>query len=75
MVIELSSRGIMASAKSACKSGEVGGSYVIKAICTKPGGDIGGVRFSFGRKTTKKEIDYTIKALFEILNKLKKWYN
>jgi len=74
LVIELSSKGIMASAKSACKSGEAGGSYVIKAICSKPGGDIGGVRFSFGRTTTKKEIDYTIKSLSEILSKLKKWY-
>jgi len=74
LVIELSNRGIMASAKSACKSGEAGGSYVIKAICSKPGGEIGGVRFSFGGETTKKEIDYTIKSLSEILKKLKKWY-
>jgi cysteine desulfurase len=73
LVIELSSKGIMASAKSACKSGEAGGSYVIKAICRKPGGEVGGVRFSMGRQTTKKEIDYTVKSLSEILKKLKKW--
>ena len=65
----------MASAKSACKSGEAGGSYVIKAICSKPSAEIGGVRFSFGKTTTKKEIDYTIKVLSDILKKLKKWYN
>ena len=75
LVIELSEKGIMASAKSACKSGEVGGSYVIKAICSKKDSDIGGVRFTFGRSTTKKDIDYTIKSLIEILKKLKKWYN
>jgi cysteine desulfurase len=75
LVVELSSRGIMTSAKSACKSGESGGSYVIKAICKKPDGEIGGVRFSLGQETTKKDIDYTVKALAEILNKLKKWYN
>ena len=75
LVIELSGKGIMASAKSACKSGESGGSYVIKAICKKPGGEVGGVRFSMGRETTKKDIDYTIKALSEILRKLKKWYD
>jgi cysteine desulfurase len=74
LVIELSSKGIMASVKSACKSGESGGSYVIKAICRKPGGEVGGVRFSMGRETTKKDIDYTIKALSEILKKIKKWY-
>ena len=80
LVIELSAKGIMASAKSACKSGESGGSYVIKAICPKMQGktlqnEVGGVRFSLGRDTTKKDIDYTIKSLSEILQKLKKWYN
>jgi cysteine desulfurase len=74
LVIELSARGIMTSAKSACKSAEAGGSYVVKAIHPEISGDVGGVRFSFGRGTTKKDIDYTIKALSEILNKLKKWY-
>jgi cysteine sulfinate desulfinase/cysteine desulfurase-like protein len=64
----------MASSKSACKSGESGGSYVIKAICKKPNGDVGGVRFSMGRSTSKKDVDYTVKSLSEILQKLKKWY-
>ncbi|MFH1200717.1 MAG: cysteine desulfurase family protein [bacterium] len=75
LVIELSAKGIMASSKSACESSNTEGSYVIKAI--HPGSDpeIGGVRFSFGRKTTKSNIDYTIKVLSEILTKLKKWYN
>ena len=75
LVIELSAKGIMASSKSACKSGESGASYVIKAICKKPNGDVGGVRFSMGRSTSKKDIDYTIKSLSKILQKLKKWYN
>jgi cysteine desulfurase len=75
VVVELSEKEIMTSAKSACKSGESGGSYVIKAICPKPGSENGGVRFSMGRDTTKKDIDYTIKSLAEILKKLKKWYN
>lgn len=75
LVVELSSRGIMASAKSACKSKEAGGSYVIKAICKKPNGELGGVRFSLGHQTTKTDIDYTVQALKEILLKLKKWYN
>jgi cysteine desulfurase len=75
LVIELSERGIMASAKSACQSGESGGSYVIKAICKKPGEELGGLRFSLGRQTTKKDIDYTVKSLSEILQKLKKWYD
>ncbi len=79
LVIELSAKGIMASSKSACKSSRAEGSYVIKAICSRNGNkldsEIGGLRFSLGRDTKKEDIDYTIKTLFEILTKLKKWYN
>ncbi|MFZ1019868.1 MAG: aminotransferase class V-fold PLP-dependent enzyme, partial [Minisyncoccia bacterium] len=83
LVVELSAKGIMASSKSACKSGESGGSYVIEAIRkaqnlqgkTLQNSEIGGVRFSLGRDTAKKDIDYTVKSLFSILQKLKKWYN
>ena len=87
LVIELSARGIMASEKSACESGDGKASYVIKAIRPeiKParnafsiadagGENDGSLRFSMGRQTTKKDIDYTLKSLSEILTKLKKWY-
>ena len=75
LVIELSAKGIMVSSKSACKSLRKEGSYVIQAIRPKSDIEIGGVRFSLGRQTTKTDIDYTIKVLSEILLKLKKWYN
>lgn len=75
LVIELSAKGIMASSKSACKSGGKDGSYVIKAIRPETDSEIGGVRFSLGSKTTKKDIDHVLKSLSEILTKLKKWYN
>ncbi|OGJ05803.1 hypothetical protein A2554_03285 [Candidatus Nomurabacteria bacterium RIFOXYD2_FULL_35_12] len=87
LVIELSARGIMASEKSACESGDGKASYVIKAIRPeiKParnafsiadagGENDGSLRFSMGRQTTKKDIDYTLKSLSKILTKLKKWY-
>ena len=75
LVIELSARGIMCSSKSACKSSKAEGSYVIKAINPKLDPEIGALRFSFGKSTTKADIDYTVRALSEILTKLKKWYN
>lgn len=75
LVIELSAKGIMTSSKSACESSRAGDSYVIKAIYKKKDFKVGGVRFSFGRDTTKKEVDYTIKSSSQILTKLKKWYN
>jgi len=75
LVIELSAKGIMTSSKSACKSSRREGSYVIQAIRPESDIEIGGLRFSLGKKTTKADIDYTVKALSEILLKLKKWYN
>ena len=75
LVIELSVRGIMASAKSACNAGDGKASHVIKAINPKAKDTDGSLRFSLGRQTTKADIDYAVKALFEILTKLKKWYN
>ncbi len=75
LVIELSARGIMASVKSACKEGDGKASHVIKSINPDTKDTDGSIRFSFGRGTTKKDIDYTVKALGEILTKLKKWYD
>ena len=74
LVIELSARSIMASSKSACKSGSSEGSYVIKALRPDANSEIGGLRFSLGSDTKKENIDYTIKSLSQILTKLKKWY-
>ena len=82
LVLEFSARGIYISEKSACKSGEKAGSYVIQALHQKSGKpsickkiDGGSLRFSLGRQTTKADIDYVLKSLYEILEKLKKWYN
>ena len=75
LVLELSARGIYISEKSACKSGDGKASGVIKAINPNGNENDGSLRFSLGRQTTKADIDYTIKSLFEILKKLKKWYD
>ena len=76
ILIELSTRGIYVSEKSACKSGDKKASHVIKAInnpkiCKKESS----LRFSFGRQTEKKDIDFTLKQFSIILKKLKKWYD
>jgi cysteine sulfinate desulfinase/cysteine desulfurase-like protein len=47
---------------------------VIKAINPNIKETDGSLRFSFGRSTKKTDIDYTIKSLTQILQKLKKWY-
>lgn len=75
LVIELSARGVMVSSKSACKSGDGKASYVIQAINPSIEDTDGSLRFSFGRKTSKKDIMHALKSLSDILIKYKKWYN
>jgi cysteine desulfurase len=75
LVLELSAKGIMVSSKSACKSSQKEGSYVIQAIRPESDIEIGGLRFSLGKNIIKSDIDYTIKVLVEILKKSKKWYD
>jgi cysteine desulfurase len=75
LVIELSEKGIMVSSKSACRSHGAESSYVIKAIRKDVDFGIGGLRFSLGAGTNKKDIDYTVKTLAKILQKLEKWYD
>ena len=75
LVIELDARGVLLSAKSACKMGDNEVSYVIRAINKNILDTDGSLRFSLGRDTTKKDIIYTVKALARVLNKLKKWYD
>ncbi|MBP9851392.1 MAG: cysteine desulfurase [Candidatus Pacebacteria bacterium] len=75
LVLELSERGVMVASKSACQSSRSEGSYVIAAIRPEILKDIGGLRFSLGKSTTKKEVEYTLKSLAEILLKLKEWYH
>lgn len=69
LIIELDARGIAVSAKSACKSDDPDESYVIEALREKCDVEEGSVRFSLGRQTTKKDIDYTLKSLKDILTK------
>lgn len=75
LIIELSARNIMASSKSACKSGDGKGSHVLLALNKKISDTDGSIRFSLGRDTTRQDIDYTVLSFKRILNKLKKWYN
>jgi len=81
LVLEFSARGIYISERSACKSGEKAGSYVIKAIHQNMGRNLcskrveGSLRISLGRQTTRNDINYVLRSLSGILEKLEKWYN
>lgn len=71
LIIELDAHGIAASARSACKSMDEEGSHVIMALGRNTNGTESGVRFTLGRSTTKKDIDYVTTTLSQLVKKLK----
>jgi len=74
LLIELDRYGIYASSGSACKTHSVEPSYVLEAIKTEHNFLDGALRFSLGRNTKKKDIDYTLKVLPDVVKRLKKRY-
>lgn len=69
-LIALDEKGIAVSTGSACASKSLKPSHVLEAI----GVDLtkgGALRFSLGRDTTKEEIDYTVKMVKEVVEKLR----
>ncbi len=75
LLLELDKYGIYASAGSACTARSVEPSHVLKAIGVEEKYIHGALRFSLGRQTTKKEIDYVVKVLPKVVGDLKKRYN
>ncbi|MDP2648006.1 MAG: cysteine desulfurase family protein [Candidatus Yanofskybacteria bacterium] len=75
MLLELDRHGIRAGSGSACTARSVEPSHVLRAIgIRKPYLD-GALRFSLGRTTTKKDIDYLLEVLPKIVTELKNRYN
>ena len=70
ILLHLSDLGICASSGSACTSGSLDASHVLKAMGVPFTCLHGSIRFSLSRFTTKEEIDYTLKVLPEVINKL-----
>lgn len=67
LLFNLDIHGISASGGSACNSGANMGSHVLRGIGAPPNALMNSVRFSFGPKNTKAEIDYAIGKLREIV--------
>ena len=72
MLLLLSDKGIAASSGSACTSGLLKPSHVLTAMGISPELAHGSLRFSLGKDTTLKEIDYVVKVLPEVIKKLRK---
>lgn len=71
ILLHLDEAGIAASSGSACTSGSLEPSHVLLSIGLKHEDAHGSIRFTLGKKTTKKEIDYTINQLKKIVKKLR----
>lgn len=72
MLLLLNDSGIAASSGSACTSGELKPSHVLLAMGIKPELAHGSLRFSLGKKTTPKEIDYVIEKFPKIIERLRR---
>jgi len=72
ILLMLSDKGIAASSGSACTSGTLEPSHVLTAMGIPAEKAHGSLRFSLGKSTTQEDIDYVIRVLPGIIEKLRK---
>ena len=68
---ELDKKGIYISTGSACTTGSIESSHVLKAIGLSDTMAHSTIRISIGKYNNKEDIDYTVKYLVEIIHKLR----
>ncbi len=71
ILLSLDLKGVAASSGSACSSGALESSHVLRAMGIDPVLAQGSIRFSMGRLTTREDIDYTVSILPEIIERLR----
>lgn len=72
ILLSLSERGVCASGGSACASGSIDPSPILKAMGIPPERAHGSVRFSFSRYTTQAELDKALVVVPGVVNRLRK---
>ncbi|MDR2462267.1 MAG: aminotransferase class V-fold PLP-dependent enzyme, partial [Verrucomicrobiales bacterium] len=71
LLIMLDQHGICASAGSACTTGAVEISHVLKAMGIPQEHAVGTLRFSFSARNTEAEVDYALGLIPAIVSKLR----
>lgn len=72
IVLLLSDKKITASTGSACNASDLQPSHVLSAMGYPPEKSHGSLRFSLGKDTKEEDINYVIKILTEIIEKLRR---
>ena len=72
ILLMLDQYGICASSGSACTSGSLEPSHVLRAMGVPFTAAHGSIRFSLSRYSTEEEVDYTIEKMPPIVNQLRK---
>ncbi|MBU3904620.1 MAG: IscS subfamily cysteine desulfurase [Nanoarchaeota archaeon] len=72
LVLHLDSKGICASTGSACSSTKLEPSHILTAIGLRPEQAHGSLRLTLGRFNTMKEVDYVLKVVPTMVEKLRK---
>jgi len=67
----LDKEGIFVSTGSACSSKSLAPSHVLTAMGINPAWSHGSIRMSLGKYSTREEVDYVIKTLPDLVEKLR----
>ncbi len=71
ILMALDQKGVAVSTGSACASGSLEPSYVLMALGLSHQQAHGSIRFTLGQYTTQEEINYVLKALPEVIKRLR----
>lgn len=71
VLMSLDQKGVFVSTGSACSAKDLKPSHVLQSIGLTPDRAHGSIRITIGRYTTKKEINYLLKTVPEVLKKIR----
>lgn len=71
IILSLDMKGIAVSSGSACTSGSLEPSHVLKSMGVDPSVAQGSIRFSLGKDNTEEDINYVLEVLPEIISRLR----